>query len=626
MQLFDKAFNCRYYVLIFFFVILFLFKINFSSISVWNNFVPNDNKALKIGKTRMIRSDEWGVNLTWQMSQLFNGFHSRNYMASDQGLNTIIAQYQAAWNIQNIGRPINWGFMLFGSSYGLSWYWVLKIILLFGSSLEFIYLITGDKAISLFWAFFIAYAPGVQWWASNYIPELITSAQVIICSLNYLLKTNKLMLKSLYGVLITIFAIGLLFIIYPPWQIPLMYFTIVFCGAMLCKYRLQKLDYMIGFMVGFILLAIFYNFYQFSKEDIDLTRHTVYPGSRFVISGSGSFQDLLSYIANILTPYRHPTYSNESELSGFWSLFPLFPFICYVIPQKDRGIYFNVILILNTFFIVFCLIHIEILDWIGKYNLFFMITPERLKVIIGLLNTYLMAMFLNKYKGDFKYCLMLVNCLLWVAIAVMASKFELSRYMHTWSIVAVILMWVMGQIFIMRRTYLCLLLLSILTVTTGVVVNPIVFGIKDLYGSHLSKVISEIRVGDPKAVWMSNISGWYGNYLLAQGVYSFNSVKFYPDFKQMYLLDPEHQYQDIYNRYARIDVSIVTTPTRFDLIYLDSIRIELNILDLFYKTKIKYILSSDGGLDKLDKHFTCFRKVDNFIIYKVKLDSGEIQK
>ena len=127
------------------FLILVLFDINFSSMHEWNAYVENTHPAFTIGHARGIRSDEFATNLTWQMSQVFNHFGTFNYMSRASGLNTIVAQFQAGWNIENIGRPINWGFLLFGAARGLSWYWCSKLILLFLSSVEFIYLLTKNK-------------------------------------------------------------------------------------------------------------------------------------------------------------------------------------------------------------------------------------------------------------------------------------------------------------------------------------------------------------------------------------------------------------------------------------------------------------------------------------------------
>lgn len=619
----NKIFKTRYYWVIAISCILILLQINFSSITRWNSIVPNQHSAHTLGHARQIRADEWAVNLPWQMSQVFNSFKPRNYMAHEQGLNTVIAQYQAAWNIENIGRPINWGFLLFGASTGLSWYWVCKIMLLFISSIEFIYLLTDNKKLALLWGFCITYAPGVQWWSSNYIPELITSVQFVTCAFYYLINSSSILKKIAFSYVIMTFSIGFILIIYPPWQIPLGYLLVSFCTAILLIYRknISKVDILMIAGIFLIIAYIIYHFYQFSFDDIKMVLGTVYPGKRIALSGSGSFIDEMSYFANLFTPYKSIGYSNQSELSGFWSLFPLFPFLGYFL--KNKNIYFKIILYLNTFFVIFSLFDLTLIDIINRYDLMFMVPATRLKVMIGLLNMYLLAMFIQAYQGENRIFLLILNIAIWIFVAIAMCFYKTyNPYLpYMLIIVSAFIMLSFSTLPLLQKNQIFVIGFLLITIATGVIVNPVVIGINDLYGSELSKTVRNIAINDKDAVWATVLQQRFANYLLAQGVTVFNTTKFYPEWNLLNKLDPDHKYANVYNRYGHEELHIIKSePTYFKLpseLDTGDIDLYLNVNDLLNKTKIDYILSDNDELGKIDSHFKLVTEVSGFVIYRV---------
>ena len=615
-QLTNRLFDKRYQIFGILFFIFVLFDINFSSIHVWNNYISNINPAVIIGKARDIRSDEWAVNLTLQMSQVYNHFDTYNHFSRISGLNTIIAQFQAGWNIENIGRPINWGFLFLGKSRGLSWYWSLKLILLFLSSIEFIFLLTRNKKLALTGAYIITYAPGVQWWFSNYIPELITSFQFIIVFLALMLRTNDFRIKILYTIGLTIFSIGFIFVIYPPWQIPLLYLMLGFIFTVLRQNKFIKIDLILCCTVMLINIICLIHFYWVSHNDISLMANTVYPGHKSSQSGSVSIISIMNYLNNIFTPFMDPSFSNSCELSNFWLLFPIFPFICFIIPSKNRGTYFNLILYYNIFLIIFMLIPNLANDYIYKITLFSFVTGHRLLIISGLLNTYLLLLFIAKYNSKSKsYCI--INIFTWLYVSILLFRSNIYESMHLCLYLSIFLSWLIIHLILINHKKLAIMLLLLLTFVTGQTINPIIFGTNDLFNSNLSHKISEIRKQNPDAIWVAFGPGsWVmGEYLLSQGLYSYNSVKFYPDFKIWNNLDKEHKYKDIYNRYAHVNVSLVNESTLFTLSQADLITLNLNNSDLLKNTDIKYILSSQPI--NLNNKIKLVDNIDGKYIYRV---------
>ena len=89
-------------------------------------------KSILIGENRPIRSDEWMVQSTYYMAQaMFDEFYPLyNTNIMDDGLNMILAYNAPVANLSILGKPFNWGFLLLGKEYGLSWYWAFKTIAL----------------------------------------------------------------------------------------------------------------------------------------------------------------------------------------------------------------------------------------------------------------------------------------------------------------------------------------------------------------------------------------------------------------------------------------------------------------------------------------------------------------
>ena len=68
-------------------------------------------------------------------------------------------------------------------------------------------------------------------------------------------------------------------------------------------------------------------------------------------------------------------------------------------------------------------------------------------------------------------------------------------------------------------------------------------------------------------------------------------VKSYPAIERPVLLDPEGEYEEVYNRYAHITIQLVEEETSFELNNPDLFHVNLNIADLS-TLSIKYIVSN----------------------------------
>uniref|UniRef100_UPI001E458A72 DUF7654 domain-containing protein n=1 Tax=Faecalitalea cylindroides TaxID=39483 RepID=UPI001E458A72 len=66
----------------------------------------------------------------------------------------------------------------------------------------------------------------------------------------------------------------------------------------------------------------------------------------------------------------------------------------------------------------------------------------------------------------------------------------------------------------------------------------------------------------------------------------------YPNISLWKKLDPDNQYNEVYNRYSHIDISFVQEKTSFELLFDDAIKINLSYEDIS-KTGATYLFVNE---------------------------------
>ena len=166
--------NKRYIIIPIIFVVCILFKINLSSINIWNNFLNENNFTQNIlGNAREIRADEWLVQSPTMLAQTLNKDGYKMYNSHlMQGNCNVMMTGGPILNVTTIAKPLTWGFLLFGTEYGFSWWWMLRILLLLIVSFEIARIITKkDNVLSIAGMLILSIAPGIMWWFSTAIVD-----------------------------------------------------------------------------------------------------------------------------------------------------------------------------------------------------------------------------------------------------------------------------------------------------------------------------------------------------------------------------------------------------------------------------------------------------------------------
>ena len=108
----------------------------------------------------------------------------------------------------------------------------------------------------------------------------------------------------------------------------------------------------------------------------------------------------------------------------------------------------------------------------------------------------------------------------------------------------------------------------------GGTVNPINKGLDVLTEKPFAKEVQKLVNDNPNNRWISVNSHFaVPNYLVANGATTINSVNYYPNLKLWNKLDAGKVYENIYNRYAHITITLTNEATTFELTENDKFNI-----------------------------------------------------
>lgn len=631
----DYIFKLRYPILFFLFVIGVSMKINFSSIPIWDNYIQSSKlniyeENLIAGIPRSIRSDEWLVQTPMYLSQNLNDnkFPVFNEKLSTNGTNMILSAYAPVRDIISIGKPFNWGFLLLGKDYGFSWYWLSKVFLLFIFSFEMSMILTNNnRRISLFGAFIILFSSSIQWWLSTGVVDLLVFSQIIIVCLSWYMKSTNILSKVLCSLGIIIGGAGFIFNLYPPLQLPLGVMTLIFIFYILTENKnykkLKPIDFLFILFILCALAGLVLHFYKMSAAQINLIQNTSYPGKRIAVGGGTKVQNMLYYLFSWILPFRDVnTFSNNSEASSFFTLFPVIPFIFVFI---DKAILKKARLL--TYLIYFSLLQlvwffVRFPEWFTKLTFLSYAEPNRVMIVFGITSVYIIIMLIGNLEDIvFRIPAIVLFFLTNAFLAMALFRSDIQHFLGKRLLIFTLVYLNLTIFFIFKKNKkLSILLISVFVSVSGVFVNPVSTGLGPIDNKAISSEIKKID-SEHNGTWVGVGSSTFGNFLAANGVKAFNCVNYYPDFAKWSKIDPKETYKNIYNRYAHIDVKLTESNTSFVLNAADNFTVILNSNDLITKTNIDYIMTKNS-IDSLNKNGSFKElyhdKIGDLYIYKVQ--------
>lgn len=608
IKVLNFIYNNRFYLAFGVFVVAVILQIHGSSISLFN--ISNSNHDSLLGVARLIRSDEFNVNTPFALSQYFNDFGYFSDIVRGVPTDMFISYGQPVLDFAIIFRPFHWGYLFLSQGFGLSFFWVGRLIALFVVSFEFGRLITNNnKKLALAYSILVTFSPVVQWWfAINMLVEMLIFGQLIIILTNYYMNTNDYRKKLFITLISVILFGGYILALYPAWEIPFAYvFAIFFVWVVYKNYKtfnLHKKDlYLFLLFIVILSISLGYIFLK-SYPTITTIMNTVYPGSRAYFGGLDIFRTinpLFSYFKSIITPFVLNNIFVETTSTIFVSFFPfgIILFALMWIVQKKKDILSLVLLALEVLFIIYMVFTLP--NFIGNLTLLKGTVEIRLITVIFFINLLILIRCLSICKLNIKKYYRLICLFVSFIISGFGVYFSFYPITNQIMIIHAIISFILfatAFFFILmscfNKKYLKGFLISVIAISflTGAFVNPVESGLDFYYNQEVIQEVSSIVNQNPNANWIVT-TPFFINEIIPVGAHTINSVNIYPNFELWSKFDHNGENIDSYNRYAHLPVTIQNeSPTIFNNYQNDVIEINLNVNDI-KKINVTYILTKD---------------------------------
>ena len=605
-SLIESFHKYRYVICVFVFLICLIFEFNGSSIGIYEsslNKTKKDNGVL-FGISRNIRADEFSVNTPMALSQVNTGFKFENDAYRATSTNMFIIYGQPVWDISMIFRFFQIGYLIFGSGRGLAFFWSLRIIALFIISYEFgLFVFNKNKKLSLTYSILVFLSPVIQWWfAINGLVEMIIFAELGIIVLKKFLLEEKTIKKVFELCLLWICVGTFLLTFYPAWMIPCFYiFLPIVIWVILDNRKEVKFNIfniILCVIVSVIFVMLIGRVFIKSYDVIALSMNTVYPGNRLSQGGEdGNIKLYLNQFFNIFLPTCREI-DNECETSLFIDFSYLTIFIVLYLIFKEK--YFkdklvNLILFFEVFLNTYIILGFP--EIISKVTLMNYTMSLRVIQVLGILNLILLFRILSidelKDELKFKNRTTIFISLIITTIIVVLLMLNYRDFFNVVRLIIIGLICFTSCISILKRKYNLLIYTSIVLVFfSSMFVNPLRIGcdiITDVETfNNLVKLdnedtgvwmLEEIKHPIPKNLFPMN------------GLKTINSVNVYPNIELWKRIDKDGKYEDVYNRYAHIQMYIdnTTKSAEFSLQRPDSFCVKITEDDL-KALGIKYVV------------------------------------
>lgn len=556
------------------FLLLTLAKINYSSIAIWNQVLPDGSdlkKGLLSGTPRQIRMDDWAGATPMLLSQVNNGFPLQNQSLGGEKppLVTSIPTHHYITLI----RPENWGFHLLSVEQGYAWRWNFFIFAgLVTWFLLFLTLTRNQFWLSVGGAVWLVLSPGVVWWSFVNLGWMYSGILILISSL-YIFYARDARTMIVNGIVFAWSLLAFALFLYPPYQVPFGYLLILLLIGFIWRYyqpaRLLKNvgPKLITFVIALAGAGLFlYFYYNEAKPTIDILSNTAYPGRRSETGGTGFVANWFSeYFSGWLLDDSHfpAAWMNICELSHFITFTPVIAVCAAVYFYKEKQIDPIIILLLAYLAILYIWIEIGFPEPLAKATLLSMSPTRRTQVPFGIANVVLAIVYLSysrQHRINVSGTISAVLGLFAIGFMVYAAWLNVNDsggYLKTHQLVLPTLFFIGLNLLLLpsfqfKRKEALIALAVVFYSLPSLKVNPFSIGLSPITDHLLYKKVNEIRQQDPKARWAVFGSQYITYMVTATGANQLSGMKYMPDFKTMHVLDPESKRDTVYNRFAHV--------------------------------------------------------------------------
>lgn len=643
----DVLFRYRFLIGLLAIAIGTLLELSGSSIAQWGTILGNDPvEGTIFGIPRAVRSDEYLVNTPFAISQDQTGFAAVSTVIRGGSTDVTLVYGQPAWAFSILFRPFQWGYLLLGSSRGLSFFWCARLVVLLIVSLEFALLLSrGIRSASLAYALLVTFSPVVQWWfAINGLVEMIIFGQALVIALHHFLRAKRSSIRWLIALGMAWMAACYVLVIYPAWQVPLFWVFAAVGVADLVEYlKRQELtsshlfrELVIPILVAIsLLVAVLAVIFIPRMDVIAQVVGTAYPGER-LNAGGGGFGQLFRWLPSLLNAlWASEVTPNACELTGFFVITPIGLLFCLVTILRSHRIDSVLVGIFIVEFLLVCYVVFGLPNFVATITLLSHSLPERVGQVLGICDlivllrvTYLTRASRNcgVYETDsFAY---MIGCIAIgvlalitsIILALIANNMQNLRLFFCALLFVFLLplVWGVFRVLIWGEATV-LLTASIAISIAGMCINPIQRGLNSLTQSDEYVGVAGISSEYNESLWAAE-NATLGQLCIAAGARCLNCVNVYPNVETWRKLDPKEESYEIYNRYAHISLALsddVDQPV-FSLLQADAFEVRLTPDDL--KTLgVDFYISTSPGLDSLkgEARLMLDRIVGNLYVWRV---------
>ncbi|WP_374407646.1 hypothetical protein [Hydrogenophaga sp.] len=567
-----------------------------SSIGVWDDLYATSpaHRSVSLGYPKEIRSDEWDVLTPWMLSQVQTGMKVDN-PSMGAPASTILSGAPVAGPLL-LAQPKYWGFAVLDIVHGFSWYWAFKTFGMIAAVFTLLLLLTrGDTVVSLAGAIALFGSSMVQWWFSGFAPEMIIGLSVAVLGAVYLLWSSKA-----GGMLFGALALGLvvpnlLMHLYPPHLLPLAHLGVfLIAGVLISPGSVQRVGNRLALRSSMAALALgimgglVWVWYGETANTVRLMMETVYPGKRAYAGGGLPLAQVFHGVFESWKVEEWPVPfppTNQTKASRLWVLFPL---VLFMVPLRS---WFRPENRVRGLLLLYC---IWVLCWssaplpesvrAGMARLGWSVSDSWESGFgLGVASWLLVAMVVSdRVRRDGVAVRWVQSGLLALAgFAVVLSYgltlsmtdpefFVIERILLASGAVAAIA-WAVHR---GKRWLYLALMVGVAAPTLHV--NPVQNGLDQ----YLRKdIFNGARMVGADGVWAV-----FGDMRVAQGFKAvglrvINGTHYAPRMQMLEVLDPSKEAQDIWNRYAHIELESAPAGSApiFDLMYPDHYQIKLDV-------------------------------------------------
>lgn len=617
-QGFELIYKYRFVLSFLLLIMLVSFKISGSSMGCWKLFLGDGESGIRLGEPRVWRSDEWGTLTPLCFRQQYNTLGAYNRYSQTLGsilTDNMLVYGQPSWDILTLFRPFYWGYLFFGSERGLSWFWCSRLIVLFLSWFELGMLITdGQKKLSVMLSVCVSFAPFLQWWfAINGLVEMLIYGACFVLGSNYLVSRAFNPRKIAVAVGMAVCAVGYVLTFYPTWMVPVAWgFVPLFLWVVIWKFNrnvLRRVD-VVPWLLIFVITAAGLTILAVTSWDvIKAELNSVYPGNAPSSSGGTGLWWMMKYPISLVSRFSMNELIVENSSIICFAPAGFILALWVIIEEKKKDPLLILLLGMNLFLAWYYCVGIP--KWLAKILLLSFVNSNRGPQVLGFLRlTLFVRAVALKEKAPKRWLAALaavISSAIPMRLALGFTKYEPGglRYEYfdtaekivvVWAIIAV----VFYLLYRARKSKYTMAVLGVCTVVlaSSIWINPVAKGVPEITKSETMQQIRDLVKEDPKAIWLVVDMAYPATNIPAMaGADCLNTTQTYPQKTRWEMLDPEGEYEDIYNRYCHIRASL-GSKTMLELVSTDYVEVTLSPEDL-KKLNIRYIVSTNDFDEKI---------------------------